>query len=133
MASISSTTRGLPPNRRRNLSQISGISGTSGLDDAASLASSSLAGSDDGNEDNYRSKRCRNNNAVRKSREKSKAKAGQAEVHLRQLREENQLLDQRKADLTKELEKLKESFLRQMNEQIQKGRAFDALERSVGR
>lgn len=132
MATISSTHFGFPQNRRRNVSQLSGVSGVSGFDDAASLAPSSMAGSDDENGDSYRTKRVRNNVAVRKSREKSKAKAGQAEMHFRQLREENQFLEKRQDNLKKELAMLKESFIQQMKEQIQKSQAYDTLTQSEG-
>jgi len=120
---MASTTQ---PKRRRNASQFSAASRTA-MDDAASMAPSSLAGSDYEDDDAYRMKRSRNNAAVRKSRERSKGKAENAERHLIQLRKENQQLSQREKQLKEELELLKESFMRQMTEHLQRSRAYDAV------
>jgi len=114
------------PKRRRNVSQLSAASTTT-FDDAASRAPSSHCGSDYEDDDVYRAKRSRNNAAVRKSRERSKAKAGQAEHELRRLRQENLLLDKRESQLKEELELLKETFMKHMMEHLDRSRAYDAL------
>merc|ERR1711970_1081943 len=104
------------------------------FNDAASRAPSSLAsasayGSDDDdyNNSNYKDKRSRNNAAVRKSREKTKGRAANAQENLILLKKENSQLEQRRKELTEELEMLKESFIRQMKDYVDKARAFDAL------
>ena len=62
--------------------------------------------------DEYIEKRERNNEAVRKSRAKAKAKAEQTTNRITKLRAENRLLEERKALLAKELEMLKQMFFR---------------------
>jgi len=114
------------PKRRRNVSQLSAAS-TTAFDDAASGAPSSHYGSDYEDDDAYRAKRSRNNAAVRKSRERSKAKAGQAEHELRRLRQENLLLDKRESQLKQELELLKETFMKHMMDHLERSRAYDAI------
>ena len=125
MASISAMTS--QPKRRRNVSQFSAASRKTALDDAVSLAPSSVAGSDCEEDDAYRQKRSRNNAAVRRSRQRSKGQAENAERHLIELRKENQNLAQREKQLKEELELLKEAFMQQMTDHLQRSRAYDAV------
>lgn len=61
--------------------------------------------------DDYLARRERNNIAVRKSREKSRAKAKETLQQVNKLRSENELLEQKVQLLTKELSVLKDLFL----------------------
>jgi len=115
------------PKRRRNVSQFSAASRKTALDDAVSLAPSSVAGSDYEEDDAYRQKRSRNNAAVRRSRQRSKGQAENAERHLIELRKENRNLAQREKQLKEELELLKEAFMQQMTDHLQRSRAYDAV------
>ena len=61
--------------------------------------------------DEYQARRERNNIAVRKSREKSRAKAKETLQQVNKLRAENEVLEQKVQLLTKELSVLKDLFL----------------------
>lgn len=61
--------------------------------------------------DEYTKRRERNNIAVRKSREKSRAKAKETQQQVNKLRTENEVLEQKVQILQKELSVLKELFL----------------------
>ena len=60
--------------------------------------------------DEYRKRREKNNEAVKKSRIKSKAKTVETQDQVNQLIHENQLLNQKVASLTKEFELLKDLY-----------------------
>uniref|UniRef100_A0A6M2DN53 Putative ccaat/enhancer-binding protein n=1 Tax=Xenopsylla cheopis TaxID=163159 RepID=A0A6M2DN53_XENCH len=62
-------------------------------------------------DDDYRKKRERNNEAVKKSRVKSKQKTLETMDRVNKLKNENQVLEDRVKTLTKELSFLKELFL----------------------
>lgn len=59
----------------------------------------------------YEEKRLRNNDAVKKSREKARKKSQQVSQRLKLLRNENDSLEEKKKLLRKELAMLKEMFL----------------------
>ena len=59
----------------------------------------------------YRSKRAKNNEAVRRSREKARHKAKETHERVTQLKRENEMLEERIKLLSKELEFLKDIFL----------------------
>lgn len=61
--------------------------------------------------DEYKMRRERNNIAVKKSREKSRAKAKETQQQVSRLRAENEQLEQKVQLLTKELSVLKDLFL----------------------
>lgn len=61
--------------------------------------------------DDYLARRERNNIAVRKSREKSRAKAKETMAQVDRLRKENEMLEQKVTILSKELSVLKDLFL----------------------
>ena len=61
--------------------------------------------------DDYQIRRERNNIAVRKSREKSRAKAKETVAQVERLRRENEMLEQKVTILSKELSVLKDLFL----------------------
>ncbi|XP_060080643.1 CCAAT/enhancer-binding protein gamma-like [Ylistrum balloti] len=61
--------------------------------------------------DEYTKRRERNNIAVRKSREKSRAKAKETSEQVNRLRNENEMLEQKVQILSKELSVLKDLFL----------------------
>ncbi|XP_033754822.1 CCAAT/enhancer-binding protein gamma-like [Pecten maximus] len=61
--------------------------------------------------DEYTKRRERNNIAVRKSREKSRAKAKETSEQVNRLRSENEMLEQKVQILSKELSVLKDLFL----------------------
>lgn len=61
--------------------------------------------------DEYVARRERNNIAVRKSREKSRAKAKETVEQVNKLRRENEVLEQKVTILSKELSVLKDLFL----------------------
>lgn len=61
--------------------------------------------------DEYTMRRERNNIAVRKSREKSRAKAKETLAQVDKLRQENEMLEQKVTILSKELSVLKDLFL----------------------
>ncbi|CAB3229630.1 unnamed protein product [Arctia plantaginis] len=65
----------------------------------------------DEDDDDYRRKRDRNNEAVKKSRFKSKQKTQETFTRVSNLKAENQVLEDRVKTLTKELQFLKELFL----------------------
>ncbi|XP_075985163.1 CCAAT/enhancer-binding protein gamma-like [Anticarsia gemmatalis] len=65
----------------------------------------------DEEDDEYRRKRDRNNEAVKKSRFKSKQKTQETFTRVSNLKAENQVLEDRVKTLTKELQFLKELFL----------------------
>ena len=58
----------------------------------------------------YLAKRLRNNEAVRRSREKARIRADQTHERVKRLRKENESLEERLKLLTKELKFLKEVF-----------------------
>lgn len=60
--------------------------------------------------DEYRKRREKNNEAVKKSRIKSKAKTVETQDQVNVLMQENQLLNQKVASLTKEFELLKDLY-----------------------
>lgn len=64
---------------------------------------------EEGNE--YLAKRSRNNAAVRRSREKARMKAKETHERVSQLKQENEMLEERIKLLTKELSFLKDIFL----------------------
>ncbi|XP_054748238.1 CCAAT/enhancer-binding protein beta-like [Lytechinus pictus] len=66
--------------------------------------------------DEYKRRRERNNEAVRKSRQKSRQKASETEMRVTELKKENADLEQRVTLLHKELELLKDLFLTHANE-----------------
>ncbi len=59
----------------------------------------------------YLAKRSRNNAAVRRSREKARMKAKETHERVSQLKQENEMLEERIKLLTKELTFLKDVFL----------------------
>lgn len=61
--------------------------------------------------DEYDDKRARNNEAVRKSREKARQRAKEIEGKIDKLRKENKKLEEKKALLKKEFSTLKDIFL----------------------
>ena len=65
----------------------------------------------DDEDDDYRRKRDRNNEAVKKSRYKSKQRTQETFTRVSKLKAENQMLEEKVKTLTKELEFLKELFL----------------------
>lgn len=65
----------------------------------------------DEEDDDYRRKRDRNNEAVKKSRFKSKQKTQETFSRVSNLKAENQVLEDKVKTLTKELQFLKELFL----------------------
>lgn len=64
-----------------------------------------------GDDGSYQARRERNNIAVRKSREKSRAKAKETMAQVDRLRKENEMLEQKVTILSKELSVLKDLFL----------------------
>ncbi|XP_059055874.1 CCAAT/enhancer-binding protein gamma [Achroia grisella] len=66
-------------------------------------------GSDD--DEDYRKRRDRNNEAVKKSRFKSKQRTQETFSRVSKLKEENKVLEEKVKTLTKELQFLKELFL----------------------
>lgn len=69
-----------------------------------------VSDADDEDED-YRKRRDRNNEAVKKSRFKSKQRTQETFTRVSKLKEENQKLEEKVKTLTKELQFLKELFL----------------------
>ncbi|KAF4526744.1 hypothetical protein B566_EDAN015091 [Ephemera danica] len=65
---------------------------------------------DDDNDNDYRRRRERNNEAVKKSRVKSKLRTQQTLERVHKLKTENEMLEEKIKILTKELEFLKELF-----------------------
>ncbi|CAG9124789.1 hypothetical protein JYU34_015213 [Plutella xylostella] len=65
----------------------------------------------DDEDDDYRKKRDRNNEAVKKSRYKSKQRTQETFTRVSKLKAENQMLEEKVKTLTKELQFLKELFL----------------------
>ncbi|KAF9794792.1 hypothetical protein SFRURICE_017482 [Spodoptera frugiperda] len=65
----------------------------------------------DDEDDEYRRKRDRNNEAVKKSRFKSKQRTQETFTRVNKLKAENQMLEEKVKTLTKELQFLKELFL----------------------
>ncbi|KAF7988016.1 hypothetical protein HCN44_007510 [Aphidius gifuensis] len=66
---------------------------------------------EDGDSEDYRRRRDRNNQAVKRSRVKSKLKTQQTLERVNQLKTENELLEEKIKMLTKELGFLKDLFL----------------------
>ena len=64
-----------------------------------------------GMESDYEIRRQRNNDAVRKSREKARERAREVQNRIKALRTENEKLEENKKLLSKELSILKEMFL----------------------
>ena len=64
-----------------------------------------------GMESDYEIRRQRNNDAVRKSREKARERAREVQARIKALRNENEKLEENKKLLSKELSMLKEMFL----------------------
>ncbi|XP_053618204.1 CCAAT/enhancer-binding protein gamma-like [Plodia interpunctella] len=62
-------------------------------------------------DDDYRKRRDRNNEAVKKSRFKSKQRTQETFTRVNKLKEENKVLEEKVKTLTKELQFLKELFL----------------------
>jgi CCAAT/enhancer binding protein (C/EBP) gamma len=60
---------------------------------------------------NYKDKRNKNNDAVKKSREKTRVKAKETMERVNQLKQENEMLEERIKLLSKELTFLKDIFL----------------------
>ncbi|KOB72909.1 Ovary C/EBPg transcription factor, partial [Operophtera brumata] len=69
-----------------------------------------VSSADDDDED-YRRRRDRNNEAVKKSRYKSKQRTQETSTRVSKLKAENQMLEEKVNTLTKELQFLKELFL----------------------
>ncbi|XP_063542162.1 CCAAT/enhancer-binding protein gamma-like [Cydia strobilella] len=67
----------------------------------------------DDESDDYRKRRDRNNEAVKKSRFKSKQRTQETFTRVSKLKAENQMLEDKVKTLTKELQFLKELFLAQ--------------------
>ena len=67
--------------------------------------------SEDNDKTDYLAKRSRNNEAVRRSREKARMKAKETHDRVSQLKQENEMLEERIKLLTKELTFLKDIFL----------------------
>lgn len=65
----------------------------------------------DDEDDDYRRKRDRNNEAVKKSRFKTKQRTQETFSRVNKLKAENQMLEEKVKTLTKELQFLKELFL----------------------
>lgn len=65
----------------------------------------------DDEDDDYRRKRDRNNEAVKKSRFKTKQRTQETFTRVNKLKAENQMLEEKVKTLTKELQFLKELFL----------------------
>lgn len=65
----------------------------------------------DDEDDDYRRRRDRNNEAVKKSRFKTKQRTQETFTRVSKLKEENQLLEEKVKTLTKELQFLRELFL----------------------
>ncbi|KAI5632681.1 basic region leucine zipper domain-containing protein [Phthorimaea operculella] len=65
----------------------------------------------DDESDEYRARRDRNNEAVKKSRFKSKQRTQETFTRVSKLKQENQVLEEKVKTLTKELQFLKELFL----------------------
>ncbi|KAL0811871.1 hypothetical protein ABMA28_009293 [Loxostege sticticalis] len=65
----------------------------------------------DDEDDDYRRRRDRNNEAVKKSRFKSKQRTQETFTRVNKLKAENQMLEEKVKTLTKELQFLKELFL----------------------
>lgn len=86
-------------------------SGDSFSDESDSDASKPKRTRTDKNNSDYLARRERNNIAVRKSREKSRAKAKETLQQVNKLRSENEMLEQKVQLLTKELSVLKDLFL----------------------
>jgi len=68
-------------------------------------------------DEEYKKKREKNNEAVRKSRQKTKNRTLETARRVEALKQENDELEQRSKSLTKELKLLKEIFVKQMNQQ----------------
>ncbi|KAJ6633146.1 CCAAT/enhancer-binding protein gamma [Pseudolycoriella hygida] len=64
-------------------------------------------------DEDYRSKRDRNNQAVKRSRVKSKQRTEQTQAKVSELRIKNQVLEEKIKSLTKDLQFLKDLFLSQ--------------------
>ncbi|GBP54417.1 hypothetical protein EVAR_29493_1 [Eumeta japonica] len=77
---------------------------------SARRAPRGVSDADDESED-YRRKRDRNNEAVKKSRHKSKQKTQETFTRVNKLKAENQVLEEKVSTLTRELQFLKELFL----------------------
>ncbi len=71
------------------------------------------------NSNEYLAKRSRNNEAVRRSREKARQKAKETHERVSSLKQENEMLEQRIKLLTRELSTLKDIFLAHAGEQSQ--------------
>ncbi|XP_072948119.1 CCAAT/enhancer-binding protein homolog 2 [Epargyreus clarus] len=65
----------------------------------------------DDEDDDYRKKRDRNNEAVKKSRFKSKQRTQETFTRVTKLKAENQMLEEKVKTLTKDLQFLKELFM----------------------
>ena len=72
----------------------------------------------------YLAKRSRNNEAVRRSREKARMKAKETHERVSQLKQENEQLEERIKLLTKELTFLKDIFLAHAGEPVVFNRSF---------
>ena len=72
-------------------------------------------------EDEYQLKRLRNNEAVRKSREKARIKAQETTQRVQKLRQENEALEERMKLLKKELSFLKSVFIAHSGKGIKPG------------
>jgi CCAAT/enhancer binding protein (C/EBP) gamma len=68
-------------------------------------------GNGNGNDSEYVSKRARNNEAVKRSREKARHKAKDTSERVNKLKSENEMLEERIKLLSKELTFLKDIFL----------------------
>jgi hypothetical protein len=68
-------------------------------------------GGGNGNDSEYVSKRARNNEAVKRSREKARHKAKDTSERVNKLKSENEMLEERIKLLSKELTFLKDIFL----------------------
>ncbi|CAG9570784.1 unnamed protein product [Danaus chrysippus] len=80
----------------------------------------------DDEDDDYRKKRDRNNEAVKKSRYKSKQRTQETVVRVNKLKAENQMLEEKVKTLTKDLKFLKDLFMEYAsNSQNPKFEGFD--------
>ncbi|XP_039748886.1 CCAAT/enhancer-binding protein gamma-like [Pararge aegeria] len=82
----------------------------------------------DDEDDDYRRKRDRNNEAVKKSRYKSKQRTQETFSRVTKLKEENQALEEKVKSLTKDLEFLKKLFMEYAAKSDQKDPKFEGID-----
>ncbi|XP_023942620.1 CCAAT/enhancer-binding protein gamma [Bicyclus anynana] len=82
----------------------------------------------DDEDDDYRRKRDRNNEAVKKSRYKSKQRTQETFTRVNKLKAENQALEEKVKSLTKDLEFLKKLFMEYAAKSDQKDPKFEGID-----